>query len=265
MQNHPPASEQQQDEQWLAALRGQPHSEAAPLLNQQAAAVRQALQAHQQTIHQAVPEADEAGYQRLMAELNRQGLIKPQTATSPWQYLQIQIQKITRVFVSHPGAEPQSSNSDNRHTALDTNHDHDAVPVFSRSPRTAQVPDVPSKPSAHAYLATLFKPAYIGIAASLMLCLVLVLQMLPEQDADDVMRGGETTLIVADPAARADELERELKALDAAPVRTIDANGNIRLTFNATESVLDYLMEQRIEVKVENKKSTITITKKKIK
>lgn len=64
-----------ENQQWLDAIAGKPDASADPTLNQQATVLRQALIKRNQEIITAIPEADPAGYERLLAELQRQGLL----------------------------------------------------------------------------------------------------------------------------------------------------------------------------------------------
>ena len=69
----PPESE---DTHWLNAVAGNPSTAADPKVNQQALALRKALQARSQSLGQSVPEADTAQYQRLLFRLRREGLAR---------------------------------------------------------------------------------------------------------------------------------------------------------------------------------------------
>ena len=62
--------------QWLAALAGQPDVKADSWLNQQAAALRQALQQRSRRLDQAVPPADAALWRQLQFRLLREGLLQ---------------------------------------------------------------------------------------------------------------------------------------------------------------------------------------------
>ncbi len=65
-----------EDEQWLNALAGRPDPAADSVVNQQAAALRRAMQAHRAKLEESVPQADDALYQQLLFRLRREGLIK---------------------------------------------------------------------------------------------------------------------------------------------------------------------------------------------
>ena len=71
-----PAPDDNADAQWLAALAGQPDALADARLNQQAAALRQALQQRSRQLDEAVPAADAALWQQLQFRLRREGLLK---------------------------------------------------------------------------------------------------------------------------------------------------------------------------------------------
>lgn len=71
-----------EDAQWLQALAGESDPTADALINQQAAALRRALQARKAALDAKVPLADEAQYQQLLFRLRREGLTKP---PSVWQ------------------------------------------------------------------------------------------------------------------------------------------------------------------------------------
>ncbi len=62
--------------QWLAALRGQPDPQADGRLNQQAAALRQALQQRSRQLDETVPAADAALWQQLQFRLRRDRLLQ---------------------------------------------------------------------------------------------------------------------------------------------------------------------------------------------
>lgn len=70
------------DPQWLAALAGEPDPAADAKTNQQAAALRKALQARSARMHREVPLADQALYQRLLFRLRRERVTQPR---SLWQ------------------------------------------------------------------------------------------------------------------------------------------------------------------------------------
>lgn len=63
-----------EDSQWLDALAGNPSAAADPKVNQQALAVRAALQARRQRLDQGVPEADYAQHEEILLRLQREGL-----------------------------------------------------------------------------------------------------------------------------------------------------------------------------------------------
>jgi hypothetical protein len=64
-----------EDEQWLSALAGKSDPAADPAINQQAAALRRALQAQRSRLDKLVPDADDAQYQQLLFRLRREGLL----------------------------------------------------------------------------------------------------------------------------------------------------------------------------------------------
>lgn len=63
-----------QDEKWLAALAGHPEPDADAPVNQQAAALRKALQQRGKQVDAHVPPADDALYQRILFRLRRERL-----------------------------------------------------------------------------------------------------------------------------------------------------------------------------------------------
>lgn len=70
------------DQQWLSALAGQADPSASPQVNQQAAALRRALQARRELVEATVPKADDAQYQQLAFRLRREGLT---SSRPPWR------------------------------------------------------------------------------------------------------------------------------------------------------------------------------------
>lgn len=65
-----------QDEQWFAALAGNPDPTADPEINREALALRKALKARNERIAAEIPKADAAHYEQLMFRLRREGLIE---------------------------------------------------------------------------------------------------------------------------------------------------------------------------------------------
>ena len=95
-------------------------------------------------------------------------------------------------------------------------------------------------------------PMLWGIAATLVMGIGVVIQMGnfdPDGYEKDILRGAEhaTVLIVADPEARLSELQAGLQIAGETPKIDRLANGQIVLTVKATEKVLAYLLEQRLE------------------
>ena len=70
-----------EDEQWLNALAGRPDPAAKGVVNQQAEALRRALQAQRAKLEESVPQADDTQYQQFLFRLKREGLLKTQR---PW-------------------------------------------------------------------------------------------------------------------------------------------------------------------------------------
>jgi hypothetical protein len=64
-----------QDEQWFAALAGNPDPTADPEINREALALRKALKARGEQMAKEIPKADSAHYEQLMFRLRREGLI----------------------------------------------------------------------------------------------------------------------------------------------------------------------------------------------
>lgn len=65
-----------EDTQWLAALAGEPHGDAPAAINQEAAAVRKALQAQARLRDQEVPDADDKLFQQSLFRLKQAGLLR---------------------------------------------------------------------------------------------------------------------------------------------------------------------------------------------
>jgi len=65
-----------EDDQWLNALAGRPDPAADNVVNQQAEALRRALQAQRAKLEASVPQANDTQYQQLLFRLKREGLIK---------------------------------------------------------------------------------------------------------------------------------------------------------------------------------------------
>lgn len=72
----------QDDQQWLSALAGQADPGASQQVNQQAAALRRALQARHDLLEVTVPTADDTQYQQLLFRLRREGLT---SSRPPWR------------------------------------------------------------------------------------------------------------------------------------------------------------------------------------
>lgn len=77
MNESDPQADDAASSQWLAALAGQPDPQADPRLNAQAAALRQALQAHSSRLDAQVPPADDQLWQQLQFRLRREALLRP--------------------------------------------------------------------------------------------------------------------------------------------------------------------------------------------
>jgi hypothetical protein len=173
-----------EDTQWLKALAGKPHDDAPASINQQAAAVRKALQARARMKDQDVPNADEQLFQQSLFRLKQAGLLR-------------------------------------------------RAPVWRQ-------------------------PTVWGLAASLFLCVGVVLQMqvgLGDEDERLQMRGAgghATVMLVAEPEARLTELLQGLKASGASVQIARPKAGQISLTITVVPGVLDYLTEQRIDPAVVN-------------
>jgi hypothetical protein len=71
------------DQKWLNALAGKPDSQADPLTNVQAAAVRAAMIARRSALEQATASADPVAFERLQARLRREGLLRDANAEAP--------------------------------------------------------------------------------------------------------------------------------------------------------------------------------------
>lgn len=168
-----------EDTQWLTALAGKPHADAPAAINQEAAAVRKALQARARLKDREVPNADEQLFQQSLFRLKKAGLLR---RTPVWQ-----------------------------------------------------------------------QPTVWGLAASLVLCVGVALQMrsnLGDADESLQMRGADghgTVMLVANPEVRLGELLQGLRVLGASVQITRPKAGQISLTITVIPGVLDYLNEQRIE------------------
>lgn len=95
-----------------------------------------------------------------------------------------------------------------------------------------------------------FRPAYWGLAASLVLGTVLVLQsgLLDRSDSEFAVRGDRhaTVLIVEEPKSRAKELIEGLKAAGAEPRVEQLPSGRIKIIVMTSPAVNDYLILERI-------------------
>jgi hypothetical protein len=194
----------QEDEQWLAALAGNPDPGADPRINQQATALRKALKERNTALNAAVPEADDALYQQILFKLRRE-----------------------RIGES---AEPESGRK--------------AI-AFSRGAGAGSLTSEKTPPRKS------FRPAYWGLAASLVLGTVLVLQsgLLDLSDSEFAVRGDRhaTMLIVEDPQTRSKELLNGLKAAGAEPRVEQLPSGRVKIIVKSSPAVTDYLMLERIK------------------
>lgn len=208
MNSNATPSGEREDQQWLDALAGKSDGAADPAISQQAASVRKALAQHQQKINDSVPEADPAGYARLLAELQRQGLLADKPASQPSGFIQDALASLSALLKK----------------SVD--------PVF----RLLGV-------SGGASMAS-----YWGVAATVVLSIGVVIQlsMHTNETPEDAMRGGGTVLIVSDPQTRANELVAGLKAVGVTPEMTTLANGDIQLRFAVSDQAMDFLVAQRI-------------------
>jgi len=169
-----------ENDQWLAALAGRPDVDASASVNQEAAAVRRALQRRARMKDLDVPVADDQLFQQSLFRLKQAGLLR-------------------------------------------------------RAPLWRQ-------------------PTAWGLAASLFLCVGVVLQMrgggFGTEDEHLRMRGAggqSTVMLVAEPEVRLTELLQGLKATGASVQIHRPKAGQIDLTITVVPGVLDYLAEQRIE------------------
>ena len=194
----------QEDEQWLAALAGNPDPGADPRINQQAASLRKALQERNKALNAAEPEADDALYQQILFKLRRE-----------------------RIGES---AEPETGRK--------------AI-AFSRGAGAVSSPPGKAPPRKS------FSLAYWGLAASLVLGTVLVLQsgLLDRSDSEFAVRGDRhaTVLIVEEPKSRAKELIDGLKAAGAEPHVEQLPSGRVKIVIKSSTKALDYLTTQRID------------------
>jgi hypothetical protein len=104
-------------------------------------------------------------------------------------------------------------------------------------------------------------PQVWGLAAAVVIgvAVTVQVQMSTRGGDDDVMRGGSTVLIVADPEARLVELLGTLKV--AGEVAKVDRTkgGLVVIKVRATPAVLDALSAQRIEPKVTDGYATLVL------
>ena len=192
-----------EDDQWLAALSGNPDPQADTQVNRQAAALRQALQEQEKALDSITQKADDALYQQILFRLRRERLLDTTQSNDQLEAIRFS-RKDGDEGISHPKTKPQ----------------------------------------------TLFRPAYWGLAASLLLGTILVLQtgLLDREDGELAVRGDRhaTVLIVQDPKSRSTELLAGLKAAGAAPTLDTLPSGRIKITVKTSNAVVDYLMLERI-------------------
>ena len=106
-----------------------------------------------------------------------------------------------------------------------------------------------------------------ALAATVVLGVGVVVQMgglYPGRDNAHTLRGGgtETVLVVENPESRLTELLAGLKAAGEEPLVKREAGGNIVLTVNRSEKVLDYLTSQRVEPTVVDDTITLLLAPK---
>ena len=217
-----------EDEQWLNALAGRSDPAADGVVNQQAEALRRALQAQRAKLEESVPQADDTQYQQFLFRLKREGLLKDleiaeipsdrhREAASPWRSMR----------------EPPKA-VDSRATLATTKTGMFKVPIFPKTQRPWN------------------NPMLWGLAATLVIGVGVVVQMgglYPGQDDAETLRGGgkATVLVVDNPEVRLVELLAGLKAAGVEPVVKRETGGRILVTVKSSDKVLDYLREQRIE------------------
>ena len=206
----------QEDDQWLAALAGNPDPKADPRVNRQAADLRKALQENNKALDSNIPKADEALYQQILFRLRRERILEPTESDSQ----------------------------------LETN-------LLSRLPGGVDASPSEIKPRRS------FRPAYWGLAASLSLGTVLVLQsgFIDRGDSDFAVRGerNATILIVQDPQSKSTELLEGLKGVGAEPSVELLSSGRIKIVVKSSNTVLDYLMLERITPTIKDGKITLIL------
>lgn len=104
-----------------------------------------------------------------------------------------------------------------------------------------------------------------SLAANVVLLVVVIVNVgLPtfqQKDDENVLRSGQGTVLrVADPQARLAELISGLNDRSARYVVKRKVNGDTELVIQASDTVLDYLIEQRINASISESVVTITIS-----
>ncbi len=104
-------------------------------------------------------------------------------------------------------------------------------------------------------------PQVWGLAATVVIGIAVTVQVQTSADrgGEDILRGGSTVLIVADPEARLAELLDSLKAAGEVPKVERVKDGRVVVKVKATQEVLDALLAQRIEPKVTDGMATLVL------
>ena len=107
-------------------------------------------------------------------------------------------------------------------------------------------------------------PMFWSLAATVVLGVGVVIQMgglQQNEDEANILRGdnNSTVLVVTEPDVRMKELQAGFKSAGEEPSIKREADGRIVLKVKATEKVLDYLAQQRIEPLVTDGSITLTL------
>lgn len=235
----------QDNEDWLLALSGEPRQGADSFTNSQAEAIRAALKRRAEAIDQETPEQSESGYHRLLFRLKKEGHIGPDAD-----------KKRLRDW---------AANDDSTTDMATGTFDVYSLPPGMRSSKSGGHTRYDGDSIGVAKVKSWFSPA-LGMAAVFVIGAALIFYMQVsgrgEEDPFAVRGGAATVLIVADQNEKVMQLVDSLNPIGGDVKISKEADGSVLLIIKANEKVLERLAEDRIQPEVKAGYLTISIVTK---
>ena len=236
----------QDNEDWLLALSGEPRQGADSFTNSQAEAIRAALKRRAEAIEQETPEPSESGYHRLLFRLKKEGHIGPDAD-----------KKRLKIW---------AANDDSTLVDMATGtFDAYSLPPGMRSSMSGGHTRSDADSIGAAKVKSWFSPA-LGMAAVFVIGAALVFYMQVsgrgEEEPYAVRSSATTVLIVSDQSEKVVYLVDTLNPLGGQVKIIREADGSVSLVIKANDKVLERLAEDRIQPDVKAGYLTISIVSK---